>query len=71
MNLSKQDILKINNIVYDAGNAILDIYDTYDFDNLKILTKDDNSPLTIADKAAHNNIEKELIKIDSSIPIIS
>ena len=26
--LSKDDILNINNIVYDAGQAILDIYDT-------------------------------------------
>ena len=28
MKLSSQDILYINNIVYDAGKAILDIYDT-------------------------------------------
>lgn len=58
-------------IAREAGSLILDIYDTYDFDNLKVITKDDNSPLTIADKASHNHIEKELTKLDSSIPILS
>ena len=37
--LSKDDILNINNIVYDAGQSILDIYD---YENaIKNLEKDD------------------------------
>ena len=53
MKLTKSDILNINNIVYKAGDAILEIYDT-DFD---VETKSDNSPLTIADKKSHEIIE--------------
>ena len=67
MNLSKQDILKINNIVYDAGNAILDIYDT----SFDVETKSDNSPLTQADKNAHLIIEKGLKTLFPNIPILS
>ncbi len=66
-----EKIDKVVQISKEAGALILDIYDTYDFENLKVLTKDDSSPLTIADKASHNHIEKELAKLDSSIPILS
>ena len=51
--LSKDDILNINNIVYDAGQAILDIYET----SFEIEIKSDNSPLTQADKNSHLVIE--------------
>ena len=67
MNLSKQDILKINNIVYDAGSAILDIYDT----SFDVETKSDNSPLTQADKNSHLIIEKGLKTLFPNIPILS
>ena len=40
MILSKEDISKINNIVYDAGNAILDIYGT----TFEVEIKSDESP---------------------------
>ena len=56
MNLSNNDILKINDIVYDAGKAILDIYDT----SFNVETKSDNSPLTQADKNAHSVIDSGL-----------
>ena len=56
MNLSKNDILKINDIVYDAGKAILDIYDT----SFNVETKSDNSPLTQADKNSHSVIDSGL-----------
>ena len=65
--LSKKDILNINNIVYQAGGAILEIYDT-DFD---VETKSDNSPLTIADKKSHQIIESGLKKLYPDIPILS
>ena len=65
--LSNKDILNINNIVYEAGGAILKIYDT-DFD---VETKSDNSPLTIADKKSHQIIESGLKKLYPDIPILS
>jgi len=67
MKLSSQDILYINNIVYDAGKAILDIYDT-PFD---VKTKSDNSPLTQADKNSHLIIESGLLSRFPNIPILS
>ena len=67
MKLSSQDILYINNIVYDAGKAILDIYDT-PFD---VETKSDNSPLTQADKNSHLIIESGLLSRFPNIPILS
>ena len=67
MNLSKDDILKINNIVYDAGKAILDIYDT----SFEVETKSDDSPLTQADKNSHLVIESGLSTLFPNIPILS
>ena len=58
------------NISKDAGNAILEVYDsnTKDFG---IDYKHDNSPLTKADKASDKVICKNLINIDKNIPILS
>lgn len=50
-----------------AGAAeIMDVYDNHDF---QVQTKEDNSPLTIADVRAHNIIKKHLKK--TGIPILS
>jgi len=65
--LSKDDILKINKIVYDAGQAILDIYET----SFEVEIKSDNSPLTQADKNAHLVIESGLKSLFPNIPILS
>ena len=65
--LSKDDILNINNIVYDAGQAILDIYET----EFEVETKTDNSPLTMADKKSHIIIESGLKSLFPNIPILS
>lgn len=43
-----------------AGEAILEVYNSADFD---VETKDDNSPLTKADKLSHEIITKELKSI--------
>ncbi len=50
----------------DAGSKIMNVYDTSDFG---VELKADNSPLTLADKAAHNIIEQYLIKTE--IPVLS
>ncbi|WOK06319.1 3'(2'),5'-bisphosphate nucleotidase CysQ [Imperialibacter roseus] len=50
----------------EGGKAILKIYDTEDFG---VETKGDNSPLTKADKAAHDVIMKHLE--NTGIPVLS
>jgi len=67
MNLSKEDISKINNIVYDAGKSIIDIYNT----SFDVEIKSDNSPLTQADKNSHLVIESGLNALFPDIPILS
>lgn len=49
-----------------AGKAIMDIYENEDF---QIESKEDNSPLTIADKRANDIINEALVP--TKIPIIS
>ncbi len=49
-----------------AGKAILDIYETGDFG---VELKSDDSPLTLADKAAHSIIEQNLLQ--TGIPVLS
>jgi len=62
------DINNIVNIAKDAGEKILEIYNKKSFDQqLKI----DNSPITDADVAAHNLIQKRLEIITPAIPILS
>ncbi len=64
------DLLALLKIAKGAANAaskdILEIYETGDF---SIEAKSDNSPLTIADKAAHNRIVSFLNRTE--IPILS
>ena len=50
----------------EAGKKILEIYETEDFE---IVTKSDNSPLTKADKAAHEIIMNYLVPTE--IPVLS
>jgi len=65
--LTKKDIISINDIVYRAGDAIMDIYDS----SFEVETKSDNSPLTIADKKSHCIIDEGLKNIFPDIPILS
>ncbi len=62
------DIRKIIEIAEIAGQAISRIYRTGDFE---VETKSDNSPLTIADKAANEIIIKGLAVHYPEIPVIS
>ena len=65
--LTSHEISKINKIAYQAGTEILKIYDT----TFEVEIKDDNSPLTIADKKSHQIIEKGLTNLFPNIPILS
>jgi 3'(2'), 5'-bisphosphate nucleotidase len=62
------EIKKIIEIAISAGTAIIEIYNSDDF-NVEV--KSDNSPLTRADLAAHNLIKEKLISLYPSIPILS
>jgi 3'(2'), 5'-bisphosphate nucleotidase len=55
-------------IAKKAGEKILTIYNSSDFE---IEIKDDNSPLTKADKASHNIIASELETLYPDIPVLS
>ncbi|WP_281615631.1 3'(2'),5'-bisphosphate nucleotidase CysQ [Flammeovirga sp. SubArs3] len=65
MNLEKlsEDCMQI---AIDAGHAIMEIYQKED---LGVEIKDDNSPLTLADKASHEVIMEGLTKLE--YPILS
>ena len=63
-----EDLIKI---CENAGNKIMDIYESTDISKMEIEYKDDKSPLTLADKEANKIICKSLIKIDPEIPILS
>lgn len=62
--LALDDLLQL---VRQAGDAILDIYNT----EFEVERKDDNSPLTAADKAAHQIILDSLEGLTPDIPMLS
>ena len=67
-------MIEINNIIKiasKAGEAIMDIYKSSNKKAFKIEYKEDNSPLTIADKASNQIICSELKKTYPDIPILS
>ena len=59
---------KLQEIAYQAGQAIMEIYNSEDF-NVEV--KGDGSPLTRADKAAHLVIVEGLEKHFPEIPVLS
>ena len=65
--MNKDFLEPVAAIARNAGRAILDIYET-DFD---VERKDDNSPLTQADMAAHHCIVDGLAKLTPGLPILS
>jgi len=67
-NLSLLD--SIINISKDAGDSILKIYN-HESMSKDVVYKDDNSPLTLADKASHNTICEGLKQLTPDIPILS
>lgn len=61
------DIKDIVSIAKDAGNVIMKVY----HQDFKVGYKQDNSPLTLADKNANDVIENGLNKLSVSFPILS
>ncbi len=58
------------NIIQEAGTEVLNIYNSDD-ENWEVSAKDDNSPLTKADRAANDLICQKLKEQYPDIPIIS
>jgi 3'(2'), 5'-bisphosphate nucleotidase len=61
------DLEKIVTIAKEAGEKILEIYHS----DVEVEIKDDQSPLTAADKASHNLITEKLNELYPDIPILS
>ena len=65
--LNREKVDSVIDIACLAGNAIMDIYDSeFDYE-----LKDDDSPLTKADKISNNIILKSHKDITPEIPILS
>ncbi|MGP4038803.1 3'(2'),5'-bisphosphate nucleotidase CysQ [Gracilibacillus sp. D59] len=60
-------IFDLFQVCLNAGNEIMEVY-SQDFD---VEFKEDDSPLTVADKKAHNTIATGLEKLDAGIPVLS
>jgi 3'(2'), 5'-bisphosphate nucleotidase len=65
--LNQIDIQDIVTIAKEAGNAIMQVY-KQDFE---VEYKQDNSPLTLADKTANNIIENGLNQLSINFPVLS
>ena len=63
-----QQLENIIEIAIEAGDAIMTVYNSGNFD---VETKSDESPLTRADIAANDIIVKALKKMTPDIPILS
>jgi len=61
-------IKEVIEIAVEAGDAIMEIYNSEEFD---VEMKSDNSPLTIADKISHKIIKEKLSALYPDIPILS
>lgn len=59
----------LRKILQRAGEAILEVY--YEAGEMEIQSKDDDSPLTLADQRAHQIILEGLTAIDGTIPVLS
>ncbi|MEZ2336245.1 3'(2'),5'-bisphosphate nucleotidase CysQ [Mucilaginibacter sp. RCC_168] len=64
------DLTQVNQIAKEAGAAILSIYNLSP-ENIGLTLKDDQSPLTAADKLSHEVIFNALTALTPQIPIIS
>lgn len=66
--MNKNDLIeKVVAIAVEAGRAIMEVYDG----EIAVSRKDDDSPLTQADLAAHQIIEQGLSQLTPELPILS
>jgi 3'(2'), 5'-bisphosphate nucleotidase len=68
MTLDRSALLEpVIGIALDAGRAILDVYES----DFAVELKDDRSPLTKADRAAHTVIVEGLARLNPKLPVLS
>ncbi|HEY8117722.1 MAG TPA: 3'(2'),5'-bisphosphate nucleotidase CysQ [Methylophilaceae bacterium] len=67
MNAVHEHLAQLISIACEAGAAVMQVYRG----EIAVTRKDDNSPLTLADIAAHNIIESGLKKLTPELPILS
>lgn len=60
---------ELSELIHQAGEAILEVY--HSADPIEIQSKDDDSPVTKADHAAHIVIEAGLKNLDIQYPVLS
>jgi len=58
---------EVKELAIKAGEVILKIYDT----DFEVKQKEDNTPLTKADMAAHDIIEEGLLQLSPGVPVLS
>jgi len=68
MKLENGQLEQLESIARDAGSGILSVYESDDFD---VESKGDGSPLTRADRLAHEIIVAGLAKLTPEIPVVS
>jgi 3'(2'), 5'-bisphosphate nucleotidase len=61
-------MMEVIDIARKAGEKILSYYQQQ---NMEVAHKQDNSPVTLADKSAHDYIVNALHQLDNTIPILS
>lgn len=66
--LNKLEIYKLVNIISEATDEVLSVYNSQEFG---IVEKDDKTPLTLADKLSHECITKGLKDLIPELPILS
>ena len=69
MNITETLITRVSDIAVKAGEAILDVY--HSAEKIKVSLKSDHTPLTVADKQAHDILVHGLADMDASVPILS
>ena len=66
MPLDPEELVRV---AVEAGNAIMEVYESSE--EIQVKSKDDHSPLTQADLAAHETIIAGLMGLDPGTPIVS
>jgi len=65
-----QHVEQIIRMLEQAGELIISVY-VQGSEGAQVEWKEDNSPLTLADRLSHDHLVKHLSDLDSSIPIMS
>ncbi|MDE0867216.1 MAG: 3'(2'),5'-bisphosphate nucleotidase CysQ [Rubripirellula sp.] len=68
MKLESSQLCRLEGIARDAGEKILSVYESDDFD---VESKGDGSPLTRADRLAHETIVAGLQQLTPDVPVLS